>query len=78
MNLIEQAASLVVAVVDHALDGHRRATPDVQADRQRSCRACPLLDHTDDRCTSCGCFMAIKWAWASSACPLDPPRWEAT
>lgn len=85
--LLTQAASLVGAVVDHALDGFRQATPQVAAQRERLCRECPHAVNGVAGCSSCGCGvigalsfigldMNLKRKLASSACPDG--RWGAT
>lgn len=75
------AASLAKAVVSHGADviarGNRAtASPEVQAERERICRACPLLDQGRDRCKKCGCVaMGVKRSWATEACPVG--HWPA-
>jgi hypothetical protein len=65
------------AALDHVADDCRIAPPEVQADRERLCRACPLHDAARDRCSVCGCNLSLKRTWASSACPLPYPEWMA-
>lgn len=76
--LLIRAGKLVGAVVDHARDGGRIASPEAQEARETICRACPELDQQADKCRLCGCsFMKTKRSWASSTCPADPPKWLA-
>jgi hypothetical protein len=76
-SILAQASSFICAVVVHTLDDCRIAPPEVQAERERLCRACPLHDAVRDRCNVCGCNLSLKWTWASSACPLPYPEWMA-
>lgn len=73
--LLTMAANLAGAVLDHVADGMAQASPEVQEMREQTCASCPFLVNL--ACTKCGCGMPTKWSWASSACPLDPPKWEA-
>lgn len=76
--LLEKAGNLARAVVTHVADGGRIASPEVQAERKAICFSCSHLDKARDKCNVCGCSnMDLKRSWASSACPLSPPRWEA-
>jgi hypothetical protein len=87
--LLKMAANLVVAVVEHAADGFRKASPEVQAERERLCLACdPYHEKARDACRACGCGvigaasfvgldLKLKRSLASSRCPLGPPRWES-
>lgn len=44
------------------------ATAEVQALRERICGTCPKR-RSDGRCAACGCFLRLKLASASEACP---------
>jgi hypothetical protein len=75
-SLITRAGNLARSVVAHVADGGRKASAEVQAARKAECEACPLL--VDNKCSQCGCVaMNLKRSWASSRCPLDPPKWDA-
>jgi len=71
------ATSLARAAVAHVGDGMRIAPEAVQEARRAVCEACPLWNAAKDRCSRCSCNLKIKLSWASSACPLDPPKWTA-
>lgn len=84
--LLTMAGNLAGSAIAHVADGGRKASPKVQAERRAICRACPLL--VDGGCTACGCgtikslslvglALDLKRSWASSRCPLEPPRWGA-
>lgn len=34
------------------------------------CRACPYFRHTDERCSKCGCYMAVKTYLKAEKCPI--------
>jgi hypothetical protein len=87
-NLIESAVKFAGAVLDHAIDGLREASPEAIARREASCWMCPDHKGVNDSCNACSCGtypglvalgldLARKRRWASSRCPLNPPRWEA-
>ncbi len=89
--LLAKAGNFVGSVVDHALDGGRKASPEVQAGRLRICRSNECGQVLDDGkgCNACGCGataavfnhvgldMTLKRSWASSRCALEPPLWDA-
>lgn len=76
--ILTLAKNLGTAIVHHAIDGSRIAPVEIQAERKALCFACDHHDHEIDRCNACGCVaMNLKRSWASSACPLDPPKWLA-
>ena len=54
----------------------RERTPDdVYAARLDACRGCDQL--VNATCNLCGCYVEIRAARRSSACPASPPRWSA-
>jgi hypothetical protein len=79
--LLAMAGNLARAVVGHVADGGRLAEPEVVSTREAICRACPRFEPTAPACLECGCGtvvkggLELKLSWASSSCPLDPPRW---
>lgn len=73
-----------------AKGGEFFAPQEVQAERKRICLTnhCGHCVNGGKGCTACGCgtvaaisFIGLdmdeKRSWASSVCPLDPPRWGA-
>lgn len=44
------------------------------ANRKATCSSCPLFDASSTKCRSCGCYMAVKWAYDKSTCPLN--KWK--
>ena len=58
------------AILKNALSGNQTIADDeVREHRWAICQACPKLHN--DRCTECGCFMKIKVAFTTTACPLE-------
>lgn len=78
---LERVRNLASAVVDHVADGGRLADDETREARMETCRACPRFDPSGPTCLVCGCGgvipggLEMKLAWASSRCPLDPPKW---
>jgi hypothetical protein len=75
--LLERAGNFVAALADHAADGFREAPSEAVAARLAACRTCEWHDRPTGHCSHCGCHLATKTKWASSVCPLDPPKWPA-
>jgi hypothetical protein len=84
--LLTQATNLTKAVVAHIVDGRRKASPEVQAERKRKCKACPYQENNAIGCRACGCgvigafsFIGLdmdkKRSMASVRCPLKDPEW---
>lgn len=77
--LLRRAANFVQAAARHVQAGFPQAPPAAAAARLATCRAdtCGFYDAAGDRCmhSGCGCYLAIKTAWADASCPLDPPLW---
>jgi hypothetical protein len=87
-SLGRMAVNFVKAGAAHLADGGRKASGEVQARRKALCDSCPKHDPAVDSCSACGCGtvkalsfvgldLPLKRSWASSRCPLDPPRWVA-
>jgi hypothetical protein len=80
---VAKVGNAVKAVVAHVADNGRVASPAVQAQRMAICRACPEFEPTAPACRRCGCGtvvkggLELKLSWASSECPLNPPRWKS-
>lgn len=86
MNIITQAADLASAVGEFLNDECRVASPEVQAEREAICKACPYQQNNGMACTRCACGMnpllsfiglnmATKRSMPLSACPDG--RWPA-
>jgi len=48
----------------------RFVSEDVKQIRMDICMVCPSWEHSNNRCTECGCQMRIKASLRSSECPL--------
>ena len=62
-----------------ARSGFVATPPDILAQREATCRACPEWDaaalNGTGRCRKCGCSTWAKLRMATEACPLG--KWEA-
>ena len=65
---IDTAKSLTRAGRDIFL--RKFVSDDVRKIRMDICMVCPSWQHTNNRCTECGCQMKVKVSLASSECPL--------
>ena len=63
---------------------------EIAQQRMQICKMCSLYDEQGDGCFvpgtapccnqnmgGCGCSLSLKTRALSSACPLNPPKWEA-
>ncbi len=71
--VIKLAANFAQAVAAHVADGAGKVTPEALETRLETCSLCD--QRRDDRCSVCGCYIAVKAAWRTSECPLG--RWSA-
>lgn len=39
--------------------------------RKNICNSCPAYNQAQQRCTKCGCFMAVKAYLRAASCPLN-------
>ena len=67
------------AVSRFARSGFSPTPPEVLAEREATCRACPEWDaaalNNTGRCRKCGCSTWAKLRMASESCPLG--KWRA-
>jgi hypothetical protein len=81
--LIRRAMNFTRAAVGHARSGFRRVSDEAREERRAICSKCPLFDGSICTHKDCGCpikdssAFIDKLSWASSKCPLDPPKWTA-
>lgn len=70
-SVAKQAANLTVSVFNvftQAIKtGKTLASDEVVVDRVSKCQGCPFLKK--DRCSECGCFIALKAGLAAESCP---------
>lgn len=70
------AGNFAKAVASHVADGFRKAPAEIREARMKTCRACPLLEPVQERCShpDCGCWCSRKTAWLGQVCPMG--KWE--
>lgn len=77
--LLNQLTTFSKASVGFAKSGFKTTPPEVLADREAICRACPEWDakalNGTGRCKKCGCSTWAKLRMATERCPLG--KWEA-
>lgn len=66
-SLLQRAANLAAATVQHVAAGFPQTAPDLAAERLAICRACDKF--RDGTCRLCGCNMAVKVTWREQRCP---------
>jgi hypothetical protein len=74
-SLWQQAKNLTKSVVEHTKTGGQNVTAEEKQARLDICNSCEFFNKDNNRCGKCGCMMQIKTGWASSSCPLNPPKW---
>lgn len=47
-----------------------KVTQETAEARLAICRSCPFFRHTDERCSKCGCYMAVKTYLRAEKCPV--------
>jgi formamidopyrimidine-DNA glycosylase len=72
--IVEMARSLSKTTLDTVklgMSGQRMSVSTDEANRRRSiCDICPAYNKPQQRCTKCGCFIAVKAYLRASSCPL--------
>lgn len=66
-NLAKTAVDTVKSV---AAGNPINATSDVINNRKNICNSCQFFNKAQDRCTKCGCNMAIKTYLKAATCPI--------
>ena len=73
-SLPQMAANLtkdVVKVVESVASGNPFKTTDNEAsDRKKICETCEFFNKAQERCTKCGCYMAVKVYLKAAHCPI--------
>jgi hypothetical protein len=81
--ILQAAANFTRAAAVHIATGAKTAPDEVREQRLSICQACHLFNGTACTHKQCGCSIKEKrgfidkLSWASSKCPLDPPKWTA-
>jgi hypothetical protein len=61
----------VVKTVKNVAIGESFKTDDEQANKRKEvCNSCEFFNKSQERCTKCGCFMAVKVYLKASSCPI--------
>jgi hypothetical protein len=61
----------IVKTVQNITSGEQIKTDDAEVNRRKSiCNSCEFFNSAQERCTKCGCYVAIKVYVKASGCPL--------
>ncbi|MFZ9964799.1 MAG: hypothetical protein ACO3GO_06280 [Terrimicrobiaceae bacterium] len=78
LNRRREIAQGIKAATRFARSGFATTPPDILAEREAICRACPEWDaaalNSTGRCRKCGCSTWAKLRMATERCPLG--KWE--
>lgn len=77
-SIYQMGLNLMKSVVEFAKDGFKMADEDEQKRRMEICAgnqekgipACEKYEPSQNRCQSCGCFLAFKTQISSGGCPI--------
>ena len=76
--LTRQIPTAIRAATRFARSGFKATPPDILAEREATCRACPEWDakaiNSTGRCRKCGCSTWAKLRMATERCPLG--KWK--
>jgi hypothetical protein len=71
VQMAKNLAQTAIATVKSVAAGNPLNAPDdVISKRKNTCNSCPSFNKAQDRCTKCGCNMAIKTYLKAASCPL--------
>jgi len=61
----------IIKNVQSVAAGNPLSADDAEGNRRKSiCNSCEFFNKEGDRCTKCGCFMAVKAYLKASTCPI--------
>jgi hypothetical protein len=61
----------IIKNVQSVAAGNSLNTDSAEGDRRKGiCNSCEFFNKTQDRCTKCGCYMAVKAYLKASNCPI--------
>jgi hypothetical protein len=69
--ILKNAAKSVLGNVAQAVKGEVRVSTEEAARRLEICSRCEFFRASDQRCSKCGCFMALKTYLKAEKCPTD-------
>lgn len=71
VDMAKNLAKTAVATVKSVAAGNPLNAPqDLIDNRKNICNSCPAFNKTQNRCTKCGCNMAMKTYIKAASCPL--------
>lgn len=73
--LWRQAGNATVAIGRAIVSGFATVPEEERNHRLLICMDCEFYDHTQERCTRCGCLGKWKTFLATEHCPLPEPKW---
>jgi hypothetical protein len=77
--IFTRPAKVGAAFITWGKSGFTATPPEILAEREAACRACPEWDaaalNATGRCRKCGCSTWAKLRMATERCPLG--KWEA-
>lgn len=73
-SIMAQAWSVATAIGAFIADGFQTVSAEEYARRMQICDGCDR--RTENRCSECGCFLAVKAQGRAFTCPLN--RWESS
>jgi hypothetical protein len=69
--MVQNVGQSVVRNVQSVVDGNALNVSDNEKDRRLSiCRSCEFFIKEQERCSKCGCYMAIKTYLKAESCPV--------
>jgi hypothetical protein len=61
----------ILKTVKSVASGQGLKSDDAEANQRKSiCNSCEFFNKSQERCTKCGCFMAVKVYLKASHCPI--------
>lgn len=69
--MVKNFGNDVLKNVKSVAAGNPLTSDDIEANRRKSiCNKCEFFNKNQERCTKCGCFMAVKVYLKASSCPI--------
>jgi phosphoribosylamine-glycine ligase len=70
--MIKNLSNDVIKTVQHVAAGGDLKTEDTEAlNRKKICNSCEFFNKAQERCTKCGCYMAVKVYLKAAHCPIN-------
>lgn len=69
--MVRNVASETAKTVQSVLQGNPLKAEDKEAQSRKAiCETCEFYNKAQERCTKCGCYMAVKVYLKASSCPV--------